>query len=89
MKIKEGYMLRSLGGQDIVVTIGDASKEFHGMIKLNASGAFLWKELEEEKSREDLEQALENRYGISKERAKTDVHLFLETIKETGCIMYD
>lgn len=89
MKIKEGYMLRSLGGQDIVVTIGEASKAFHGMIKLNASGAFLWKSLENGSTREELEQALTQRYQISKEQAKADVNIFLDTIKETGCILYD
>lgn len=89
MKIKEGYMLRSLGGQDIVVTIGEASKAFHGMIKLNESGAFLWKSLENGSTREELEQALTQRYQISKEQAKADVNIFLDTIKETGCILYD
>lgn len=43
MKIKEGFIIRQVGGENIVVPIGKTGKDFHGMIKLNDSGAFLWR----------------------------------------------
>lgn len=43
MKIKEGFIIRQVGGENIVVPIGKMGKDFHGMIKLNDSGAFLRK----------------------------------------------
>ena len=30
MKIKEGFVLRELGGQYVVVALGEASKNFNG-----------------------------------------------------------
>lgn len=43
MKIKEGFVLRNMGGQAVVVSIGSASKVFNGMVKLNETGEYLWK----------------------------------------------
>ena len=48
MKIKEGFIIRQVGGENIVVPIGKTGKDFHGMIKLNDSGAFLWRFFTEE-----------------------------------------
>ena len=42
MKIKKGYVLRVLKDQNIVVTIGQARSEFHGMIRLNETGRFFF-----------------------------------------------
>ena len=42
MKIKNGFVLRVVGGESVVVPVGEMSKKFHGMINLNETGAFLW-----------------------------------------------
>ena len=46
MKAKKGFILRRLGQEYMVVPIGEASKNLNGMIRMNETGAFLWKELE-------------------------------------------
>ena len=45
MRIKEGFVLREVAGQAMVIATGEASKEFHGMVKLNESGKIIWKGL--------------------------------------------
>ena len=35
MKIKKGFVLRVVGGENVVVPVGEMSKKFHGMINLN------------------------------------------------------
>lgn len=42
MKIKDGFMLRKVGGQYVVVAFGEASRSFNGIIRLNETGKFLW-----------------------------------------------
>ena len=42
IKIKEGFLLRKVAGDHVVVPVGEAGKVFHGMIRLNDTGAFLW-----------------------------------------------
>lgn len=45
MRIKDGYIIKKLGIGYVVVTVGEASKDFNGLIRLNPSGAFLWQSI--------------------------------------------
>ena len=45
MKIKNGFILRNFSDAYVVVAVGEAAKDFNGMITLNETGAFLWKTL--------------------------------------------
>lgn len=81
MKIKKGFILRKVGEENIVVPIGSASKDFHGMVKLNESGAFLWEFFESEHTQEEAVCALLAEYDVDEERAKKDVQTFVDTLK--------
>ena len=41
MKIKKGFVVRKVGGECVAVPVGEMSKNFHGMINLNGTGAIL------------------------------------------------
>ena len=63
MKIKEGFIIKKLGIGYIVVTVGDASMDFNGVIRLNETGAFLWQSIQDgADSREKLIQAMKEIY---------------------------
>ena len=83
MKIKEGYVINKLGDGFVVVTVGEASKDFNGLIRLNGVGAFLWnKILEGADSKEKLVQVMvESFEGLDEITAKQDLEGFLDTIK--------
>jgi hypothetical protein len=82
MKIKPGFKLRSVAGQNIVVPIGDAAIDFNGMISLNESGAFLFKALLEDTTEDKLAAALLDEYDVSLDCAKEDVAAFLNKMRE-------
>lgn len=86
MKIKDGFILRKIAGEDIVVPIGNNIADFNGVIRLNESAAFLWRELQEELSKEDLISKLRNEYEIDEELASTDVQDFLDILVENNAI---
>ena len=86
MKIKEGFMLRNVAGNYVVVAVGEASKNFSGVITLNGSGAFLWEQLTKDVTEEQLLQALLNEYEVSEEVAKKDVQMFVSKLKEAKII---
>ena len=46
MKIREGFILREVAGVFAAVPVEGESRQFHGMIQLNETGAFLWRNLE-------------------------------------------
>ena len=86
IKIKKGFMLREVSGSFVVVPVGAASKEFKGLITLNSTGAFLWKELLLGKTLEELKQALLNEYDVSEEIATIDCEQFIKKLVDGGLV---
>ena len=84
MKIKKGFVLRVVGGESVVVPVGELSKTFHGMINLNETGAFLWKFFTEEHTIDEGVVALCGEYDVDEERARIDVEKFAEIITKNG-----
>ena len=84
MKIKKGFVLRVVGGENVVVPVGEMSKVFHGMINLNDTGAFMWKFFSEEHTLEEGVAALCAEYEVEPERATADVEKFMEIIRKNG-----
>ena len=84
MKIKDGYLLKSVAGNQIVVPVGDLN--FDGLISLNESGALLWRTMEHECTKEDLICALTEVYDISEEIANADVSAFLLRLQNAGLL---
>ena len=65
MKIKKGFVIRKVGGECVVVPVGEMSKDFHGMIRLNETGAFLWNLMAEKNcSEDDLVDAILAEYAL-------------------------
>jgi hypothetical protein len=81
MKIKEGFILRNVAGNNVVVPIGQATLDFNGMMSLNDTGAFIFEKLLQGISREDLIQAVVEEYEIDKELATTDVDNFIKKVE--------
>lgn len=86
MKIKDGFMLRKVGGQYVVVALGEASRSFNGIIRLNESGKFLWEQLSSDKTPEQLCTALLNEYDVTPEQAQSDVAAFTEKLKKAALL---
>jgi hypothetical protein len=85
MKIKDGYLLRQVAGTNVVVPVG-RGLDFSGMITLNGTGAFLWKELSEETTEEKLLLALLKEYDIDKDTAQKDMGEFLARLKAADLV---
>ncbi len=86
MKINEGFILREIADTYLVVAVGSAVKEFNGVITLNQTGAFLWKELEKGADEQSLVSALLQEYEVSEAQAKKDVVTFIEKLKGANLI---
>ena len=81
MKIKDGFILRNVAGNNVVVPIGQATIDFNGMISLNDTGAFIFEQMLNEITRDELVQDLVTEYGIDEKLAQKDVDDFIEKIK--------
>ena len=73
MKIKKGFVLREMCGENIVAGEGLEHINFNKLISLNATAAFLWEKVEgKEFTAEEMAQYLVEEYGIDMELALTD-----------------
>ena len=86
MKIKDGFVLREVSGNHIVVAVGEGTKIFNGMIQLNETSAFLWKMLQEDVTQQDLVNGLVAEYKVEKSVAEIDVLEFIESLKEANLL---
>lgn len=89
IRIKEGFLLRNVAGQDVVMPVGEAAERFSGMIRLNALGAFLWKRLEQGTTEEALLADVLAEYEVEEARAKADIAAFLEGIRKEDLLCED
>jgi hypothetical protein len=86
MKVKSGFLLRCIAGSHVIVPIGDRVREFNGIITVNETGAFLWKQLEKGAEEDDLVHALMTNYDdVDEPLARRSVAEFLQSMKEADC----
>ncbi len=86
MRRKNGYLLREIGGQKIVVAVGERTRDFTGMITFTESGALLWEALGEEQTEDRLAEQLTAVYDVPCEQAAADVHRFVCKMREAGLL---
>lgn len=84
MKIKDGFIKRTVGGSDIVVAVGDAAISFNAMISLNGTASLLWSLLEKGATEEQLLSAVLDQYDVDQATAKRDIDLFLDKARTSG-----
>ena len=81
MKLKEGFILREVAGEYIVVPSG-TTLDLNMMITLNETGKLLWEKLEQGAEAEDLIKALLGEYDVNEEDAKAHVAAFVDKLRE-------
>ena len=87
MKIKENYVLQTIGDDYIVVPIAEEADRLHGVISLNETGAYLWRRLLEGiDTKSQLETDLMQEYNISRDLAHKDVGAFILQLDSIGCL---
>ena len=88
MQINKDFTIQKVGSSYVAVPVGETSKHFHGMVRLNETGAFLWKLMAEKDCTEaDLVDALLGEYDVAREIAERDVHRVAEQLKENGILV--
>ena len=85
MKIKDGFILREMCGENIVTAEGIEHINFNKLISLNSSAAYLWENLiGKEFSVEDMAALLVEQYDIDMELAIKDSESLSKAWMEAG-----
>ena len=81
MKLKDGFLMRRVAGQTVVLPSGD-ELDLNMMITLNETGKFLWERLENETDEAALTAALLAEYDVDEQTARQSVDAFVAKLKE-------
>jgi hypothetical protein len=87
MKIKDGFVLTEAAGNSLVVAVGDMADKFSGYVKLNSTGAFIWKLIEsKDRSVDEIAASVAKEYEIPEDVAKRDILAFEKTLGDAGIL---
>ncbi|MGN0333089.1 MAG: PqqD family protein [Lachnospiraceae bacterium] len=83
----ENYIYRKIADSDVLISVGSNIANFNGYIEMNKSAVTLWEKLQRPCGLDELEQTLEEKYGINHERAVEDVLDFLKELQEHNMVV--
>lgn len=83
MKLKDGFILRDVAGQTVVLPSGD-DLDLNMMITLNDTGKFLWQRLEQGAEFDALVAVLLAEYDVDEATAKRGVEGFVAKLNANG-----
>lgn len=87
MKIKEGFELRSICGENIIIAHGKQNINFTKVISLNESAADVWNALVgKEFTLDDMVKVITDTYEIDEATAKADCDGLLAQWTEVGFV---
>ena len=86
MKARPGFILREVVGEKILMPTGDNIGQFNGTVLLNDLSAFVWQQLQNPVSRDDLLRAILDEYEVEENVAAADLDKLLRTFEEYGVI---
>ena len=88
MKLNENFLIHDTGNGEMLIPVGEETKKFHGVIKLNETGAEIVHLLENNDL--SMEQLLEHFYNEypdeDKNNIKEAVEAFIGKLKEVNAI---
>ncbi len=85
MKVKEGFQLREVCGEFVVVASGVKNIDFSQVIHFNKSAATIWKSVcQQEFTPEDMARILTDEYEVPAATALEDATRLAEQWKEIG-----
>lgn len=83
MKLKNGFVLKEIAGECVVVAV-DAALDLDGMITLNSTAKTIWLLLERGTTREEIIAALTEEYDVGAELAAEAADGFVARLEELG-----
>ncbi len=86
MKAREGFILRNLAGEYLLMPKGEKIKNYDSVVLMNELSAFVWGKLQNPVTRSDLLEAVLNEYDVDEKTAREDLDGLLAELKEAGVI---
>lgn len=87
MKFKEGYKVRDIAGEHVVIMQGRYGSDMTRVIALNETSMMLWNELQgKEFTAEDVKRLLTDNYEVDEATAERDAKAWIEKLQECNLV---
>lgn len=86
MRKKEDFIVRNIAGDNIMMPIGETAIKFNGLIMANDVAAFIWDQIENVETIEELTERICNEFEVSYEVAFEDTTKLVSQMKKAGWI---
>jgi len=83
---KDGFVLREVSDQTIIVPTGRLVIDFNCLITLNETGRWLWDHLDQFDSAEALSDEMAIQFNVDRAVAQKDVEEFLSELLRLGIV---
>ncbi len=88
MKLKYDFVVNDVAGETVAVSVGNIDGAFNGYIKLNKTGAFIFNELKNHTTREEIiEKLLANYPDASEKDAAESVDELIEKLSKAELLV--
>lgn len=84
MKKKDGFVLREVCGQKVIVGEGLGAVDFGQLIQLNDTAAWLWEHIDGNADTGSLAEAMCNEYDVEPEVARRDIEAVIDKWVKAG-----
>lgn len=72
--------------QYVVAAVGEESRGFNGIIRLNHTGAFIFESLQNGRSKDEILEELTSKYDVDKQKASEDLDKMMDTLQTAGIL---
>ena len=82
-KMKSGFVAREVGNELILVPLTGNVAQMNALFTLNDTAKFIWENITEENTEDDLINLMTEEFDIERETAEKDIKIFLGRLKNT------
>lgn len=86
MKIKYEFVKRDIADETFLVPVGSGSAKFPGLFALTEVASFIWDQLPEAQTEEDIVDRILAEYDVTREVAAADTAEFVAKLREMDII---
>ena len=86
MKLCNGFEIVNIADENLLVSVGERSKDFHGVVILSGAAAFLLEKLKGSLTIDELVNFLTEKYDVNEEIAYRDIKEMTRTLLKLGVI---
>lgn len=84
--MNKDYLLREAAGEYLLIPLIDGQSQFNSIIKMNETGAFIWKGLEKGYTAEKIAADMAQEYNVEPKQAECDVREYIDYLREKNIL---